>query len=89
MKKGTVATLVFLALIGYISFSMIWTGSKYQCEICMEYNDGQACQEVEGMDKQDTIMTGISTACGALANGMTETIECQATPPTKKICKKI
>ena len=89
MKKGTLLTIGFLAFISYLSFSMIWTGSKYECEVCITYKGIEECQKVEGMDKQDTMMMGVSTACGGLANGMTESIDCQATPPTKMECKEI
>ncbi|MDP7557704.1 MAG: hypothetical protein QF687_07465 [Nitrospinaceae bacterium] len=89
MRKGSVITLVFLTFIGYLSFTMIWSGSKYQCEICVEYKGVKSCQEVEGMEKQDTIMTGISTACAAVTNGRTESIDCSQTPPAKMQCNEI
>ena len=89
MKKGTIVTVIFLGFIALFSFTSILTGSKYKCEICIHYKDTDVCQEVEGMDKKDTIMVGISTACGAVANGMTESIDCQNTPPTKMECQKI
>ena len=38
MKKGTVLTMGFLGGIGDLSVSMIWTGSKYQCNVCITYN---------------------------------------------------
>jgi hypothetical protein len=55
----------------------------------MQYKGLEECQKVKGMSLEDTVMTGMSTACGGLANGMTETIECQSIPPAKKICKEI
>lgn len=89
MKKSAIVTIVFLGFIAYFSITSIWTGSEYECEICIRYNNTDVCQKVEGMDKENTIMTGISTACGAVANGMTESIDCQQTPPTKIQCTKI
>ncbi len=89
MNKSALATIVFLGFIAYFSITSIWTGSEYKCEICVRYNNTESCQKVEGMDKKDTIMTGISTACGAVATGMTESIDCQQTPPTKMVCEKI
>lgn len=89
MSKGSIITLVFITLIGYLSFTMIWTGSKFQCEVCVEYNGVQSCQDVEGMAKEDTIMTGMSTACAAVTNGRTESIDCSMTQPVKISCKNI
>ena len=89
MSKGSIISLVFLTFIGYLSFTMIWSGSKFQCEICVEYQGARSCQEVEGMEKQDTIMTGMSTACAAVTNGRTESIDCSMTQPVKVQCKQL
>jgi len=89
MSKGTIVTFVFLAFVGYLSFTMIWSGNTVQCDICIKYKGKEVCQTVKGMDKENTVMTGISTACGGAANGMTESIECQNTLPTKLVCKNI
>lgn len=89
MKKGTVLTIVFLGAIAYLSITMIWTGSKYHCEVCITYNDIEVCQTVEGMEKDNAIQTAISTACAGAANGRTESMECGATPPTKVVCTEL
>ena len=89
MKKGTVLTIVFLGVICYLSVSMIWTGSKHQCNVCITYNGIEVCQDVEGMDKNDVIQNGVSTACAGAANGRTESMECGMTPPTKVTCKDL
>ena len=89
MKKGTVLTIVFLGAIGYLSVSLIWTGSTHQCNVCITYNGIEVCQDVEGMDKNDVIQNGVSTACAGAANGRTESIECGMTPPTKVVCKEL
>jgi len=89
MNKGTVLTLVFLAFIGYVSVTMIWTGNKYRCEVCINYNGIDVCQVVEGMEKEGAIENGISTACAGAANGRTESMECGRTPPVKVECKEL
>ena len=89
MNKGSIVTIVFLAFIGYLSFSMIWSGSKYECDVCVEYNGLKSCQKVEGMVKEDAIMTAVSTACAAVTYGRTESIDCSQTPPVKMECKEI
>lgn len=89
MKKGTVLTIVFLGVVGYLSVMMIWTGSKHQCNVCITYNGIEVCQDVEGMDKSDVIQNGISTACAGAANGRTESMECGMMQPTKVTCKEL
>ena len=89
MKKGTILTLVFLSAIAYFSITMIWTGSTVRCEVCITYNEIEVCQTVEGMEENEVVMNGISTACAGAASGRTESMECGATPPTKVVCKKL
>ena len=89
MNKGTIITLVFLAFVASVSIDLLWTGNKYQCEICIKYKDQIVCQKVKGMAKEATIMPGMSTACAKVANGMTESRECQAQPLDKMECKEI
>ena len=89
MNKGALITIAFLLLVASISIDLLWTGNKFQCEVCIKYKDQIVCQKVKGMEKQDTIMTGISTACAAVADGMTESIECQAQPLEKMKCQGI
>lgn len=88
MKKGAILTIGFLVFIGYITWSLI-TGAKYECEVCILYNDKEVCQKVEGMEKQETIVMGVSTACGGAANGRKENIECNSTPPARVVCKEL
>lgn len=89
MKKGTILTIAFLGVIAYLSITIIWSGSNVRCEVCITYNEIEVCQTVEGMDKNDVIMNGVSTACAGAANGRTESMECGATPPTKVVCKEL
>ncbi len=89
MKKGTGVTLGFLSLIAVFSVIVISTGSKYECEVCIFYNGFDVCQKVEGMDRSDTVQTGISTACAGAANGRTESMECGMTQPTSVECKEL
>lgn len=89
MSKGTILTAGFIVFIGALSYILIATGSKFECEVCIRYNDRDSCQIVRGSERDDTVMQGVSTACGAVASGMTESIDCQRTPPTKLDCKNI
>ena len=89
MNKGTAVTIGFLGLIAAFSVMVISTGSKYECEVCIFYNGFDVCQKVEGMEKSDTVQTGISTACAGAASGRTESIDCSMTPPTKVECKEL
>jgi hypothetical protein len=89
MNKGALLTIGFLVFVSYLSFTLIWTGNKFQCHVCIVYKDREVCQTVKGMEKQETMMTAVSTACAGAANGMTESLACQAKTPTKMECKTL
>ncbi len=86
MKKGTVLTLVFMTVLGGLSFFLILGGNTIQCEVCIVYNDIEVCEKVEGKDKQEMIQLGTSTACAGAANGRTESMDCSMTPPKSVEC---
>lgn len=89
MSKSTLLTIGFLFFISYLSFSLIWTGNKYECHVCIVYKDREVCQAVKGVQKEETMMAAVSTACGGAANGMTENIECQAKKPKTMQCEEL
>ena len=87
-SKGMILTGGFVIFMVYSTWLLLTT-AKYQCEVCILYNDTEVCQKVTGMDKQETIMQGITTACGGAASGRTQNIECGNTPPKSVQCKEL
>ena len=87
-KKGLFITAGFLLFVAYSTYLLL-SGSKYQCEVCILYNDTEVCQKVEGMDENETVMQGISTACGGAASGRAQNIECGNTPPKSVQCREL
>ncbi len=87
MSKGTIATVLFLVVLGGLSFTLILGGNSMRCEVCIEYNGIEVCEFVEGKDRQEMVQLGISTACAGAANGRTESMDCSMTPPVKVECK--
>ena len=87
-RTSLITTVVFLLFVAYSTFLLL-SGSNYQCEVCILYNDTEVCQKVEGVDENETVIQGISTACGGAASGRTQNIECSNTPPKSVQCKKL
>ena len=87
-KKGLLITLGFLLFVVYSTYLLL-SGSRYQCEVCILYNDIEVCQKVQGMEQNETIVQGVSTACGGAANGRAQNIECSNKPPKSVQCKEL
>ena len=87
-KKILIVTAGFLLFVAYSTYLLL-TGSNYQCEVCIIYNDIEVCQKVEGVDENETVVQGVSTACGGAASGRAQNIECSNTPPKSVQCRQL
>jgi hypothetical protein len=84
MKKpvliGIIFALVVLAVLVYSSFHL----ATYGVEVCMDYNGHSACATAKGASKETALETAIQTACAQIASGVTDTIGCGRTAPSKE-----
>jgi hypothetical protein len=76
----------FAALIGFILYSA--TGlAQISCEICVEYHGRTSCANAAGTSQEEAVRTAQGIACTELAEGRTENIACERTPPKSIMCK--
>jgi hypothetical protein len=74
--------LLFMAFIIYRSFYV----AGYQCTVCMSFRGQSTCRKVEGQTEHDALMGATNNACAFLASGVTDSIACERTPPSKVEC---
>ena len=86
--KGVILTLGFVLFMVYSTYLLL-SSAKYECEVCILYNDTKVCQKVTGLDQQETVMQGVNTACGGAASGRAQNIECGNTPPKSVQCREL
>ena len=87
MSKATLAAIVFvLLLVGLIAYSMKGLG-KQTCEVCIEFNGRTQCRTAKGATREEAIRTATDNACAFLAQGMTESMSCGRTPPSRVKCE--
>jgi hypothetical protein len=85
MKKkpvliGVLFVVVVLGVIVYSSMNL----SKFKVEVCMTFNGRSTCKTAVGTTQEETLQTAITNACGELAGGVTDSIACERTPPSKE-----
>jgi hypothetical protein len=89
MRAGTKAVTIFAALavvtIGLITMSVL-RATKHDCEVCMTYHDRTQCRSAAGSTREEAVKTATDNACAYLASGMTQSIQCQNTPPARVTC---
>ena len=76
---GIAIVVLILGVIVYSSFNL----AGHRLEACMAYNGNAACRTASGSTEEFARRTAISNACAQIASGMTDTIACEASTPTK------
>ena len=83
MKKPVLAGIIFvlivLGVIVYSSFNL----AKYRLEVCVEFNGRTNCKTASAVSLEFAQQTATANACGEIASGVTETVACEHTPPTR------
>ena len=87
--RNTIVTLAFLlpivAVVVYNSFQV----SDYECTVCMTFFGREACRTVNAKTEKEGVAAAIDNACALLASGVTDTMRCQRTTPTKAECRSL
>jgi len=77
-----VALLLFMAFVIYRSLRI--TG--YRCTVCIEFRGQSVCRTVDGPTQREAHSAAVDNACAFLAGGVTDSLACARTPPTKDEC---
>ncbi len=84
MKKPVLIGIIFVAVVlGAIIYSSM-NLSKYRVEVCMTFNGNSSCRTASGKTQDETLQTAITNACADIAGGVTDSIACERTAPTKE-----
>ncbi|MEB2283281.1 MAG: hypothetical protein B6D46_05915 [Polyangiaceae bacterium UTPRO1] len=87
-RRRTLHRLALAALFAFMAF-VVWRTFHLQgvrCEVCITFADRSRCATVDGERAADARQAAIGNACSFLASGVTDSIACSRTPPTKDLC---
>ena len=88
MGRTTRATLIFLGLFIAVVVYFSMTIAEQECEVCMTFMNESVCRTAASGTKEASIESAVSSACGTLAAGMTESIRCSNTRPDRVTCRE-
>jgi hypothetical protein len=81
VKKSVWLGLLFLALvIGFVIYSTMST-SRIRCQVCVTFRGQQACRTASASTRDLALRTATENACALLASGVTDSNQCNNTPP--------
>lgn len=85
--KGAGATLAFLLVFGAAVIYRSFQVARYECDVCLTYQGETVCRTAAADTRDASIESAVTSACGTLASGMTESIRCQNTHPDSVDCR--
>jgi hypothetical protein len=87
MKRGTLITIIALAIFGALLLFNTLSAQKVTCEVCVEFNGKRNCASASHENEGDARTTAQTTACGPLASGMDQSIACGRVTPVSVQCR--
>lgn len=79
---GLLVSAGFMALVVYRSLQI----PTVECEVCITFRGQAECRTVGGASSQEARAAAVTNACALISSGVTDTLACERTPPTKVLC---
>jgi hypothetical protein len=86
MKPKSLLTIaVVLLFVAFLAWSTL-SAQKVTCTVCVDFNGGHNCATASHENEIEALRSAQSTACGPLAWGMHDTIDCGNRPAASRRC---
>jgi len=81
VKQSVLLGIIFvLVFVGFVVYTTMNTG-RIRCEVCITYQGRQACRTASARTRELALRTATDNACAQIASGITQSTQCQNTPP--------
>jgi len=87
MARTAVGAALGIAFVAAVIWSA-FQATRVQCEVCVDYKGRSACSTAQAADVAQAEAQALSGACSQVTGGVTETLECDRTPPTTRRCSE-
>ncbi|MDZ4675598.1 MAG: hypothetical protein SGI84_14180 [Gemmatimonadota bacterium] len=85
-RSRLIPIIVVLAFAGFLAWTTL-SAQKVTCEICVDYHGRSNCATASAASEEEAVTSAQNTACGPVASGMNESIECGRIPPSTRQCR--
>jgi hypothetical protein len=83
MKKPVLVGIIFAVFIlGVLVYSSM-NLAKHRVEVCIAFHGNSSCRTASGTTEEFARHTAITNACSQISSGVTDSIACENTEPTK------
>jgi len=76
-------------LLGYLFYSTSTSNVKYRVEVCVAFQGRTSCRTARADSEEHALRTAQSNACGLIASGVTDTMQCEHSNPTSVTWQKM
>jgi ABC-type sugar transport system substrate-binding protein len=80
MKPATRMTLFAVVVLAAILLWSTMQAQKAACTVCVSYKGAHNCARATAETEKEAAKSAQTTACGPVARGMDQSIECDNTP---------
>jgi hypothetical protein len=81
LKKTTwLAILFVVAVLGAILYSS-FSQPRVRVRVCIAFKGNRDCRTASAETRENALRTAITNACAQLSGGVTESNQCENTPP--------
>lgn len=87
LKRPTLITLVVIAAFAALLLISTLSSQNVACDVCVAYNGATNCATATAATEAEAARSAQSTACGTIARGMAESINCGEATPTRRACQ--
>lgn len=91
-RRRWLSTVTALAVLVPVVVFVVYTSfqiSDVECEVCIAFGGREVCRTVTGANEEDALRAAIDNACALLAAGVTDTMRCSRTRPTRAGCRAL
>ena len=87
LKRSTIVTIAVVAAFAALLLYSTLSAQRETCDVCVAYNGGTNCATASASTEAEAARSAQTTACGTLARGMAESINCGDVTPVKRSCR--
>jgi len=83
MKKRFIIRLAAAFVAVFLAFviSTTFQGERVRVEVCMAFRGHSDCRTASARNREQAVRTAVTNACAQLASGVTDSMQCENTPP--------
>jgi hypothetical protein len=83
VKKAALIGIIFLVAIAAAIYYSTASLAAHRVEVCMEFKGLTSCRTASGSTEEFALRTATNNACATISSGVTDSIACDQSKPTK------